>query len=239
MPPRTSVPPVSDAKKAATIYSCTKPGLMAITYDDGPSTFAPGLLDLLSQNNVKVTFFLNAFNQGDLKTATYTAWLKKAVQLGHQIASHTYDHLDLTKLDTYGQYAQMQRNDAVFQSIMGKRPIYMRPPFGAGIDNTNNVLTNLGSWGYKVIWKNIDNMDTQHATLSEANQLKQDIFSFKSTFNTQNKLKDSYIALNHDFLKVTSTQWTQKMINYGKAAGYKFVTVGECLGEPEANWYRV
>lgn len=151
MPARNAVPAVSSAKKAPLITNCVTPGQFAITYDDGPSTNFKELLVILARNSVKATFFVNAFNQGDITQEPWKGLLLSAFRAGHQIASHTYDHLDMQTLSTYEQWAQMQRNDAALKSVLGVSPKYMRLPFGSGNKNAS-VLTNLGSWDYKVVW---------------------------------------------------------------------------------------
>lgn len=152
MPDPASVPPINAALKASVVVDCVTPGQFALTYDDGPSTNLGQLLPILAQNNVKATFFVNAYNQGDISVNPDRALILQAYNAGHQIASHTYDHLDMLTLSTYDQWAQMQRNDAVIKSVLGVRPIYMRFPYGNGNDNASS-LTAIGSWGYKVVWK--------------------------------------------------------------------------------------
>ena len=48
----------------------------------------------------------------------------------------------------------------------------------------------------------------------------------------------SKIVLNHDIQDKTVHGFAQFMIEKAQAAGYKLVTVGECLGDPSGNWYR-
>lgn len=46
------------------------------------------------------------------------------------------------------------------------------------------------------------------------------------------------IALAHDIHETTVHDLTQFMIDKARSQGYHFVTVGQCLGDPEGNWYR-
>lgn len=48
----------------------------------------------------------------------------------------------------------------------------------------------------------------------------------------------SWLAIAHDIHQYTVQTYTQFMIDQGKAKGYEFVTVGECLADPPENWYR-
>jgi hypothetical protein len=41
------------------INDCTKPGVIALTFDDGPYFYTNDLLDLLDRYNAKVTFFIS------------------------------------------------------------------------------------------------------------------------------------------------------------------------------------
>ena len=67
--------------------------LVALTFDDGPSQYTSTLLDGLAARGVKVTFFMQGCN-----AENYPNVVKRAYQEGHQIASHTYNHPDLTSL---------------------------------------------------------------------------------------------------------------------------------------------
>jgi len=46
------------------------------------------------------------------------------------------------------------------------------------------------------------------------------------------------ITLAHDIHLDTVHGLTQFMIDKARQAGYKLVTVGDCLGDPKSNWYR-
>jgi hypothetical protein len=46
------------------------------------------------------------------------------------------------------------------------------------------------------------------------------------------------LAIAHDIHEATALSLTGYMLEYLKSKGYRGVTMGECMGEPEANWYR-
>jgi peptidoglycan/xylan/chitin deacetylase (PgdA/CDA1 family) len=80
----------------ATIFSCTVPGTVAVTFDDGPYIYTSGLLDLLASTNHKVTFFQNGQNWDSIYN--YGAELTRAIASGHQLGHHsqvTWDYHDL------------------------------------------------------------------------------------------------------------------------------------------------
>ncbi len=59
-----------------------------LTFDDGPSIYTDEILDILSKNNVKATFFV-------VYTDDKTLWpmYKKIVEEGHTLAMHSYSHV--------------------------------------------------------------------------------------------------------------------------------------------------
>jgi hypothetical protein len=142
---------------------------------------------------------------------------------GHQVGSHTWSHADLTTLDAAGITSQMTQLEAAFTTILGDIPSYMRPPYFA----TNAlVLSTLGGLGYHVIQADIDTLDWQGDYTVAIN-----------TFNAGLAAGGS-ISLSHDVDAETVQVLAQEMINSLKAAGKTSVTVGTCLGDPAANWYR-
>lgn len=71
------------------ITQCTKPGTFAITFDDGPYIYTDKILDILKANGIKATFFVNGLNWGDINDAANSARVRRAINEGHQIGSHT------------------------------------------------------------------------------------------------------------------------------------------------------
>jgi hypothetical protein len=48
----------------------------------------------------------------------------------------------------------------------------------------------------------------------------------------------AWMSLAHDSLELTVHRLTQFKIDKAKEHGYKLVRAGECLNDPEENWYR-
>ncbi|KAK6082955.1 polysaccharide deacetylase [Seiridium cupressi] len=206
------------------ITACTVPGTFALTFDDGPFEYTSELLDILSSNGVKATFFLNGENWGSIYD--YTAQVQRMYNEGHQVGSHTWSHADLATLDAAGITSQMTQLETALTSIIGKIPTYMRPPYFS----TNALaLQTLGNLGYHVITANIDTLDYEH---------DDDTISVAMT-NFQNGLDaGGTISLMHDVHAQTVHVLVQEAIDALKAKGLSSVTVGTCLGDAAANWYR-
>lgn len=61
---------------------------------------------------------------------------------------------------------------------------------------------------------------------------------FQSAVNSGTSANTGWIALAHDIHEFTVHGFVQWMIDVAKGLGYELVTVGECLADPPANWYR-
>lgn len=80
--------------------------------------------------------------------SSYTAQVQRMISDGHQVGSHTWSHADLATLDAAGITSQMTQLETALNSIIGKTPTYMRPPYFS----TNALaLQTLGGLGYHVI----------------------------------------------------------------------------------------
>ncbi|KAJ0327970.1 hypothetical protein COL5a_005558 [Colletotrichum fioriniae] len=55
------------------VYSCVKPGDVALTYDDGPAAYTNDLLDLLKKYNASATFMITGNNnaKGEIDNTTF------------------------------------------------------------------------------------------------------------------------------------------------------------------------
>src|SRR5947209_13775477 len=78
------------------VHQCVNPNAVAITFDDGPYKYTQNIVDQFNAAGANVTFFVNGLNYGCIYD--YAGALQNAYRSGHQIASHTWSHPDLTTL---------------------------------------------------------------------------------------------------------------------------------------------
>jgi peptidoglycan/xylan/chitin deacetylase (PgdA/CDA1 family) len=69
------------------ILSCTVPGVVALTFDDGPFIYTQEIVDQLTAAGQRATFFQNGNNWDSIYN--YNSTLLSMISGGHQIASHT------------------------------------------------------------------------------------------------------------------------------------------------------
>ncbi|CEP07364.1 hypothetical protein [Parasitella parasitica] len=232
------------AAAAKVITTCTVPGTIALTFDDGPYEYTWALAETLQKQGVVATFFINGQNWVDVNTQsvktsagtkTYKQVIKHVYDSGHQLASHTYSHLDLGGQSAATVKSEMQKLETIFQSTIGKIPTYMRPPSGSYDAAT---LQTLGELGYTaaVLW-DIDSNDWRYSGISSlSNEQK----NYKDVIEKDSKTNPrGHIALQHDVHQKTVEKLVPWVISYIKGKKtYKFVSVAECLGKTKNSAYR-
>ncbi|RSM20673.1 hypothetical protein CDV31_000359 [Fusarium ambrosium] len=205
------------ASPGVVIRQCSKPGVLALAYDDGPAQYTSQLVDILNKAGAKATFFWTGTLYGCVynhKTA-----IQAAYKSGHQIASHTWTHpQNFGSLSTNDLKQQMQRFEQAMVNIIGKKPAYMRPPYLA---TGGNVLPTMKSLGYKVITNDVDSGDWNGQTAQQSQQ----------KFQQAGAGGNGHIPLMHETYASTVQTLTPWLINWAKQNNLKLVTVAECLGD--------
>lgn len=125
---------------------------IALTFDDGPHEMTVLVLDVLRQYNAKATFFCIGKN-----IEAHPDILKRIIEERHTVGNHSYSHSPF--FDFYRKkqvIAEIEQTDALIESILGKKPILFRPPYGA----TNpSIRRALAVTKHKTIGWNIRSLD--------------------------------------------------------------------------------
>ncbi|KAH6636567.1 hypothetical protein F5144DRAFT_184649 [Chaetomium tenue] len=220
----------------AGIYDCENPGDIALTFDDGPYIYTSDLLDKLKSYGAKATFFITGTNLGKGKindpATIYPAIIKRMHAEGHQVASHTWAHQNASQLTNQQFTDHMVWNEIALNSILGFFPTYMRPPYSICEKNCQSILSTLG---YHIIYFDLDTEGYLHDSKQEI-QTSKNIWD--DAIDGANPSSDSYLQIEHDIHYQTVYNLTDYILTSLFAAGFRAVTVGECLGDPATNWYR-
>jgi peptidoglycan/xylan/chitin deacetylase (PgdA/CDA1 family) len=218
----------------AGIRTCKEPGTVAITFDDGPNIYSGQVLDHLADYGFKATFFVSGDN-GHGPIDADSRWIDVIHRMdaeGHQVASHTWSHLDLSTITDDQRYDEMVKTEMAIRNVLGKYPTYMRPPYSSCNDACQTVMKDLG---YVIAYYDIDTQDWAHQdNIQEAKE----IFKREMDQTEGGPQSGHRIALAHDIHEQTASSLTPFMLQYLKESGWKGVTLGECLAEPKQNWYR-
>lgn len=177
---------------------------IVLTFDDGPlDPTTPSILQTLSEKKVKATFFLLGQNAKE-----YPDLVKKIQDEGHEIASHSYSHPQLTLLSKEAIEKEVKETDKAIFEATGILPRTFRPPYGAVNPTVANII------GKPIIQWNIDSLDWQS---KQKNAMIQTINQTAS---------EGGIVLMHDIQPATADA-LPTIIDDLSAQGYQFVTVDE------------
>ncbi|KAF8637079.1 hypothetical protein AX17_003079 [Amanita inopinata Kibby_2008] len=221
---------------ANVIYHCTVPNTVALTFDDGPWVYLYDVSKALVAANATGTFFFNGnnyeciYNDDEMKRVRY------AYDHGHQIASHTWSHWDLTTLTWDQIHDEMWKVEQALLRITGAYPAFMRPPYGSYNDLVRQAAAVRGQ--QLVMW-DFDSRDSDGASVAQQEQNYDDVIS---------QHPDTILALNHETYETTVHQTLPYVIQQLQEAGYRLVTLAECLGEepyqyvsspstPDSSWH--
>ena len=183
-----------------------KTKMVALTFDDGPSSHTSRLLDYLEENeDVKVTFFMVGNRINSYKTS-----VKRIAQQGHEIGYHSYDHSTQTNLSSSTVKSHYNKSNKILKELTGKSFTVWRSPGG----NYNQRVLNCVPLPH--IYWSVDTLDWKYRNAT-------------TVYNSiVNNAKDGAIILLHD-LHGTSVDGAIKAMKKLKSQGYELVTVTELL----------
>lgn len=202
--------PINPAKGLSHYRGSSSLPYIALTFDDGPHpTHTPKLLNILSQYNVKATFYVTGQN-----ASRYPAIIRRMVAEGHEIGNHTYTHPNLTKLSDAEVRSQLNKSVAAISAAANVKPRTFRPPYAA-MTSRQRAWVN-AEYGYPIIFWDVDPQDWKDRNASIV------------TSRLLNRAKNGSILLLHD-IHATSIAAVPKTINGLLGKGFKFVTISQLL----------
>ena len=197
---QTVSPEPTEQKKAE---KNTEKKYVALTFDDGPSSFTDRLLDCLENNKAKATFFMVG-----KEVEYFSEEVKRMDKLGCELGNHTYSHADLTTLSPEEMSSEIGKVDQLLLDLTGQGASVVRPPYGSV---NSSVKTTVGT--PMVLWT-VDTLDWE----SQDPQKIADVVKAEVT--------NGSIILMHDIFS-TSVDAAEIFIPQLKKEGYEFVTVHE------------
>jgi len=118
---------------------------VALTFDDGPSEYTPGFLDVLREKGVNGTFF-----EIGQEMPGREATMRRILAEGNEIGDHTMNHVE------YPGYSQIAGAASRIEAYTHFEPCLFRPP-GGGVNA--GVIATAGSLGMRTINWDVDPRD--------------------------------------------------------------------------------
>ena len=178
--------------------------LVAITFDDGPNkTWTPKVVEALDRRGVKGTFFMVGG-----WVATKEELVQQMAQSGHQIANHTWEHLNLKDLSGEDVKYQVEESRERLAEVTGQSQFLVRTPFGV---RTEEVRAQLNA--PLILWS----QDPAKGKQVSGEKMARSVIS---------SIRDGDIILLHDSTEA-NLDAACRIIDALQPKGYDFVTVDE------------
>jgi peptidoglycan/xylan/chitin deacetylase (PgdA/CDA1 family) len=188
---------------------CTRLKCVALTFDDGPGSETDRLLGMLRAANAVATWF----PLGEV-TADSPERLKAIAEAGMEIGNHSWSHPELTTLSDRGVESQISRTSREVESVTGKKPYLVRPPYGA---ISRRVARDLGRLDSPAILWDVDPLDWKYLNSDRV---------YRSVMS---QVRPGSIVLMHD-IHPTTVAAIPRILKALTDRGYTYVTVSELFG---------
>ncbi len=119
--------------------------VVALTFDDGPSTYTPGFLRVLRRKHVNGTFF-----ELGQEVSGNASLMRKILAEGNEIGNHSTHH------NAYPGYADLAFTSARIKRLTHFRPCLFRPPYGAV---NSGVVSAAAQAGMRTVTWDVDPTD--------------------------------------------------------------------------------
>ncbi len=180
--------------------------MIAFTFDDGPhKSNTDQILALLAQYGAHATFFMQGCN-----ASYYPDVVKRVYESGNEIGNHTWDHANLKKSSVETIHQQVDDAANEIKSIIGVRPTFVRPPYGAVNDTVREEVAE------PMIYWSVDSLDWDSR---DPDQIVPLVLS---------EVEDGDIVLFHD-IHATTIPAIERLLPELISQGYTIVSVGELM----------
>lgn len=217
--PSTTAPTEAETEPPTTEPPTEEPtiapagGVIYLTFDDGPGSETPRLLEILDKYNAKATFFV--------VNTPFASTITQISNAGHGLAMHTASH-DFKKVysSEEGYFEDLEKIESVIEQYAGYRPNLIRFPGGssnqvskkycAGIMTT--LTQSVEEKGYVYHDWNVDSCDAGGANTAE--EVYQNVIEGCRT-------REYSVVLMHDIWSYTIDA-IEDILIWGQENGYTF-----------------
>ncbi|MGH9969386.1 MAG: glycosyltransferase [Pyrinomonadaceae bacterium] len=203
------------------------PGLIALTFDDGPDpNWTPAILDILKQEKVPATFFVIGKNG-----QAYPDLLRRIVNEGHEIGNHTFTHPNLGEIPGSLTELELNATQRLIESEVGRSTVLFRPPYfgDAEADKPQEVEPAIRAeqLGYLMVGVRIDPDDWKLPVTS--GEIVDRTIQRALDKNPETR---GQIVLLHDSGgdRSATVQALPQLIHELRARGFQFVAVSQLTG---------
>ena len=176
---------------------------VAFTFDDGPSKYTDSILNILEENHANATFFVI----GNLVTFGADT-IKKTIDLGNEVGSHSYDHAYMTKQSVEELIAMHKLENDTYYAVTGDYFKMTRPPYGS----INSKVVSAIKTPF-IMWS----LDTRDWEVRDTEKIVEKVMD---------NIRDGDIVLFHDIYP-TTVEAVRILLPKLYANGYQITTVSK------------
>ena len=127
-----------------------------LTFDDAPqqpNSYAVEIAETVKAKGANAIFFvMGQFLESDQAKAD----LKTISDMGFEIGNHSYSHPDFLEMSYEEQAAEIVKTNDAIEAVTGKRPRFLRAPYGQWNEDTAAIAASEGmtmmNWTYGYDW---------------------------------------------------------------------------------------
>lgn len=214
------------------VFSCKRPNSFAFAIDDGVPGLAQEVMDIIREEDIKVTFFTVGAPLLDTNTNLSSVY-SEMLRAGHQVALHSYTHPPMEGLPSEGdidwEYTMdIQATEATLASAGFDEHAthYFRPPFGTeGARMRQRFCAVTGDDNaYIVNWS----VDVEDWLWAETDTPEKQLEAFQRDVD-----KGGNLVVLH-YLYPSTVQYLREFIQIAKATGKDLMRVDQCMEDPNA-----
>lgn len=201
-------------------YGEKKGRRLALTYDDGPNaTYTPQLLDLLSREGVRASFFMVGS-----AVVQHKQIAQRVVREGHAVGNHTFSHRNFEYLDSFTAAQEVNQAGRIIAATTGRVTPFFRIPYGGDTDESfRENLTTLAyaqQMGYTITSYHFDSSDWQFSSGKKPIMPKFD--------------GNDLVVLLHDSGgdRSATLAYTEQLIHTARQHGYSFANIDDLYAPP-------
>ena len=182
---------------------------VAISFDCAWGTeHTDEILKNLKASGVRATFFMVEF-----WTKKYPDYVKKLIDEGHEIGTHSATHSYMSKLKEEEIRAELTSSSEAIEAITGKKVELFRPPYG---DYNNTLIDTCNDMGLYPIQWDVDSLDWK------------DLSAGDIAARIVERVKSGSIILCHNN-GLHTAEALPIIFDTLRARGFEFVPIGELI----------
>lgn len=184
---------------------------VALTFDEGPSSYTAQIVDILKEKGVSATFFLQGDRTADAKAAAATI-----VDAGFEVGSNSWSDIDLGELSADDLRTQLTQGFDAIEEATDQTCCLLRPPYGTFTDQNWADAADLVS---AVITWNVDSGDY---LLPGADQVIETVVESVSNGNI-------VLLTDNDACGEQTVEALPQLIDKLQEQGYQIVSLSELI----------